>query len=113
MYKRRSKNMYMTQCRRLLFAGSDILPQNAEGFPATKEFLTKVVDILMDYIKTQSDRNSKILEFHHPNDMLRLLDLEIPDTGVTLQQLLVDCSTTLKYQVKTGELFRNISIDGL
>ena len=63
----------------------------------------KVVDILLDYIKVQNDRNSKVLDFHHPSDMMRLLDLEIPDTGVTLQQLLIDCSTTLKYQVKTGK----------
>ena len=81
----------------------DIIPQNAEGFPATKEFLMKVVDILLDYIKNQNDRNEKVLEFHHPNEMIKLLDLEIPDTGVTLQQLLLDCSTTLKYQVKTGK----------
>ena len=63
----------------------------------------KVVDILVDYIKQQCDRNSKVLEFHHPSEMVKLLDLEIPEAGVTLQQLLIDCSTTLKYQVKTGE----------
>lgn len=81
----------------------DILPQNVQGFPATKEFLLKVIDILLDFIKSSNDRNAKILDFHHPHEMMRLLDLEIPDTGVTLQQLLIDCSTTLKYQVKTGE----------
>ena len=82
---------------------SDILPHNAEGYPATREFLMKVVDILLDFIKSTNDRNAKILDFHHPSEMMRLLDLEIPDTGLTLQQLLIDCSTTLKYQVKTGE----------
>lgn len=81
----------------------DILPQNAEGFPATKEFLMKVVDILIDFIKSTNDRHAKVLDFHHPSEMMRLLDLEIPDTGVTLQQLLIDCSTTLKYQVRTGK----------
>lgn len=63
----------------------------------------KVVDILLDFVKSTNDRNAKILDFHHPADMMRLLDLEIPDTGLTLQQLLLDCSMTLKYQVKTGE----------
>ena len=63
----------------------------------------KVVDILLDFIKASNDRNAKILDFHHPSEMQQLLDLEIPDTGVTLQQLLIDCSTTLKYQVKTGK----------
>lgn len=63
----------------------------------------KVVDILLDFVKSTNDRNAKILDFHHPADMMRLLDLEIPDTGLTLQQLLLDCSMTLKYQVKTGK----------
>jgi glutamate decarboxylase len=85
----------------ILFA--DILPQNVEGYPATREFLLKVVDILLDFVKSTNDRNSKVLDFHHPADMMRLLDLEIPDSGLTLQQLLLDCSMTLKYQVKTGK----------
>lgn len=90
---------------------SDILPQNAEGYPATREFLMKVVDILLDFIKSTNDRNAKVLDFHHPSDMMRLLDLEIPDSGLTLQQLLIDCSTTLKYQVKTGEFYVYIFIN--
>ena len=45
----------------------------------------------------------KVLEFHHPEDMKKLLKLDIPDNPVTLQQLIVDCATTLKYQVKTGK----------
>lgn len=86
----------------------DILPQNVEGYPATKEFLMKVVDILLDFIKSTNDRNGKVLDFHHPSEMMRLLDLEIPDSGLTLQQLLIDCSTTLKYQVRTGKAKINI-----
>lgn len=71
--------------------------------PETKEFLQKVIDILMDYIKAQNDRNEKVLDFHHPEDMKLLLDLDVPDRAVSLQQLVEDCATTLKYQVKTGE----------
>ncbi|XP_057328051.1 glutamate decarboxylase [Microplitis mediator] len=97
-----SENAYALSKETANLKYSDIIPINAEGYPATKEFLTKVVDILLDYVKTQNDRNSKVLEFHHPADLMRILDLEIPDNGLTLQQLLIDCSTTLKYQVKTG-----------
>lgn len=35
--------------------------------------------------------------------MKRLLDLELPERGFPLQQLIQDCATTLKYQVKTGK----------
>ncbi|XP_015596614.1 glutamate decarboxylase isoform X1 [Cephus cinctus] len=97
-----SENTYSLSKEHSNLKYTDILPQNAEGYPATKEFLMKVVDILLDFVKATNDRNAKVLEFHHPADMSRLLDLEIPDSGVTLQQLLLDCSTTLKYQVKTG-----------
>ncbi|KAK0163060.1 hypothetical protein PV327_006771 [Microctonus hyperodae] len=96
------KTVQKLHVKRMLNIISDILPQNVEGYPATKEFLMKVVDILLDYIKAENDRGTKVLEFHHPNDLMQLLDLELPDNGLTLQQLLLDCSTTLKYQVKTG-----------
>nr|CAD7462806.1 unnamed protein product [Timema tahoe] len=81
---------------------ADILPYNLEGLPATREFLLKVTDILLDFVKETNDRDKKVLEFHHPADMWKLLDLEIPERGLTLQQLIDDCSKTLKYQVRTG-----------
>lgn len=71
----------------------------------TREFLQKIIDILLDYVNASNDRNEKILDFHHPEDLIKLLDLEISDQPVPLQQLVVDCATTLKYQVKTGEFY--------
>lgn len=35
--------------------------------------------------------------------MKKLLNLHVPDHAVNLQQLIEDCATTLKYQVKTGK----------
>jgi Pyridoxal-dependent decarboxylase conserved domain len=57
----------------------------------------------LDYVNAVNDRNEKILDFHHPEDMKQLIDLAVPEEAVPLQQLIVDCATTLKYQVKTGE----------
>lgn len=82
---------------------ADIMPNVETASPETREFLQKVIDILLDYVNACNDRNEKILDFHHPEDMKKLLDLEIADQPVPLQQLIVDCATTLKYQVKTGE----------
>lgn len=79
--------------------------------PETREFLQKIVEILMDYVNAQNDRNEKILEFHHPEEMKTLIDLEIPDQAVPLQQLVIDCATTLKYQVKTGKFIIKCSIE--
>lgn len=69
----------------------------------TREFLTKIMDILLDYVNVQNDRKEKILDFHHPEDMKKLLDLELTEDPVQLQQLINDCALTLKYQVKTGK----------
>ncbi|XP_018328829.1 glutamate decarboxylase [Agrilus planipennis] len=80
---------------------TDILPFKDDGFSATKEFLERIVDILLDYIRAENDRNEKLLEFHHPEEMKKILDLKVPEKGLTLQQLVHDCATSLKYQVKT------------
>lgn len=81
----------------------EILPTNVQATAETKEFLLKVIDVLLDYVRTQNDRNEPILEFHHPEEMKRLLDLDLPETALPLQQLIQDCASTMKYQVRTGE----------
>lgn len=88
----------------LLFSpNQDILPTNEESQAETREFLQKIIDILLDYVNASNDRNEKILEFHHPEDMVKLLDLDIGQAPVSLQQLVHDCAITMKYGVKTGE----------
>ncbi|CAG9766225.1 unnamed protein product [Ceutorhynchus assimilis] len=81
---------------------TNILPYKTQNEAQTREFLQKVIDVLLDFVKSSNDRSEKILDFHHPEEMLKLLDLRVPDQGVSLQQLVNDCATTLKYQVKTG-----------
>lgn len=80
------------------------MPHNLSGQAPTKEFLLKVVDILIDYIKDVNDRDEKVLHFKHPEEMLRLLNLDLPNQGEPLQNLIDDCSLTLKHQVKTGKI---------
>jgi glutamate decarboxylase len=58
--------------------------------------------MLREYIASQSDRNEKVVEYHPPEELRSMLNLNPPEKGVTLQQLLYDCATTLKYCVKTG-----------
>lgn len=84
------------------FRSIDIIPA-ATTDTETREFLLKVIDILLDYVKTQNDRSERILEFHHPEDMKKLLDLDLPESALPLQQLIQDCARTMKYQVRTGK----------
>ncbi|KAF5919054.1 glutamate decarboxylase 1-like [Diceros bicornis minor] len=83
---------------------SDLLPFK-DGKDLTECFLLQVVDILLHYIKKSFDVKSKILDFHHPHQLLEGLEgfnLELSDHPESLEQLLVDCTDTLKYGVKTG-----------
>lgn len=82
---------------------AELLPTTQTAGPETREFLLKVIEVLLDFVKATNDRNEKVLDFHHPEEMKRLLDLDVPDRAVNLQQLIEDCATTLKYQVKTGK----------
>lgn len=87
------------------------MPNNENATAETREFLQKVIDILLDYVNASNDRNEKVLDFHHPEEMKKLIDLQIAEQPVALQQLIEDCAITLKYQVKTGELCHQYSID--
>ncbi|XP_019345864.2 glutamate decarboxylase 1 isoform X1 [Alligator mississippiensis] len=82
----------------------DLLPaRNGEEF--TEQFLLEVVEILLNYIKKSFDDKSKVLDFHHPHQLLEGLEglnLELSDYPEPLEQILVDCRDTLKYGVKTG-----------
>jgi len=68
----------------------------------TREFLKRVVEILLDHITIQNDRGTKIVDFHTPDQLKEVIDFAIPEEPLNLDQLLVDCKDTLKYQVKTG-----------
>ena len=72
--------------------------------PDTREFLLAVVKILLDFITDTNDRDTKVVDFHHPIEMRKKLDLAISDKPRPLDSLLEDCKMALENQVKTGEL---------
>uniref|UniRef100_A0A3Q4GRP2 Glutamate decarboxylase 1 n=1 Tax=Neolamprologus brichardi TaxID=32507 RepID=A0A3Q4GRP2_NEOBR len=75
------------------------------GEEPTMQFLLEVVDILTNYVKKTFDRSTKVLDFHHPHQLLEGIEgfnLELSDQPESLEQILVDCRDTLKYGVRTG-----------
>ncbi|PIO41232.1 hypothetical protein AB205_0131940, partial [Aquarana catesbeiana] len=83
---------------------TDLLPAgNGERY--TQDFLLDVFNILFNHIQKTFNGKSKVLDFHHPHQLLEGLEgftLELSDEPEPLEQILVDCSDTLKYGVKTG-----------
>lgn len=84
---------------------TDLLPaKNGEEY--TMQFLLEVVDILTNYVRKTFDRSTKVLDFHHPHQLLEGMEgfnLELCDQPESLEQILVDCRDTLKYGVRTGD----------
>ncbi len=83
---------------------ADLLPKKG-GHVATSQFLTEVVDILLDYIRKSNDRSCKVLDFHHPGTLKEMMGhcIDIQEEPQNLEQVLSDCKETLKYCVKTGK----------
>lgn len=66
-----------------------------------------MVEILTNYVRKTFDRSTKVLDFHHPHQLLEGIEgfnLELCDQPESLEQILVDCRDTLKYGVRTGTI---------
>lgn len=84
---------------------ADLLPAK-NGEEQTMQFLLEVVEILTNYVRKTFDRSTKVLDFHHPHQLLEGMEgfnLELSEQPESLEQILVDCRDTLKYGVRTGE----------
>ena len=46
---------------------------------------------------------SKVIDFKHPKELQKLIDLSLQDRGVTDDKLLQFCEQIIQYSVKTGE----------
>uniref|UniRef100_A0A8C3UWE0 Glutamate decarboxylase 1 n=1 Tax=Catharus ustulatus TaxID=91951 RepID=A0A8C3UWE0_CATUS len=99
-------HLYFSLPKQTLTAGlpTDLLPSK-NGEEQTMQFLLEVVDILLNYVRKTFDRSTKVLDFHHPHQLLEGMEgfnLELSDNPESLEQILVDCRDTLKYGVRTG-----------
>lgn len=65
----------------------DLLPQNSEAWDETVNFLNEVFAVLLDYIQEQNNRDTKILDFYHPDEMKKLINLSIPQNPLPLDSL--------------------------
>lgn len=62
------------------------------------------MDILLQYLVTNFDRSTKVIDFHYPNELLQEYNWELADQPQTLEEILLNCRTALKYAIKTGNM---------
>uniref|UniRef100_A0A3B4ALS2 Glutamate decarboxylase 2 n=1 Tax=Periophthalmus magnuspinnatus TaxID=409849 RepID=A0A3B4ALS2_9GOBI len=91
---------------------STLLPA-ADGDSKTMTFLQEVVDILLAYIVESFDRETKVIDFHYPNELLQMNNWELQSQPASLDDILISCRATLKYAIKTHPRYFNQLSTGL
>lgn len=81
---------------------TDLMPFNLDSQEDTREFLQKIVDLLIDYVELTFNRDEPVLDFHQPECLKKKFDMAIDSKGHSLQQLVEDCTLALRHQVKSG-----------
>ena len=79
----------------------------AEEGSITEKFLNDALKIIIGYLKKSNDRAEKVLEFNHPRALKKNADFQIQLDGEpsSLADVLDSIAKTLKFCVKTGEIF--------
>lgn len=93
----------INESKNVSFFFSDLLPAK-NGEAETMRFLQQMIDILLKYVVDTFDRSNKVIDFHYPNELLQEYNWELSDQPQSLEGILLNCKTTLKYAVKTGRV---------
>ncbi|XP_059141760.1 glutamate decarboxylase 1-like [Physella acuta] len=78
--------------------------QGPHGADKIRRFLKSLCEILTSFVLSESDRSTKVVDFHHPHQLKDIMShcLDVHPEPRDLEQVLSDCKETLKYCVKTG-----------
>jgi hypothetical protein len=66
---------------------------------STEQFLQRMVQALLEYVREQNDRSTKVIDFTHPDELTKQFDFTIPDEPVPLSDLVDDSERTLRHCV--------------
>ncbi len=64
--------------------------------------LTKLFDIILDYIENNIQNSNKVIEYKNPINLKKELNLKIKNKPISEEQLINEVENYLKYSVKTG-----------
>ena len=78
--------------------------QNGSGSDDRTEFLDELFEMMKkDVFIGSRDRNARVVNFKHPAELEKMLDLHL-DQETQDQDLLKICKDVIQYSVKTGEV---------
>ncbi|XP_076009942.1 acidic amino acid decarboxylase GADL1-like [Genypterus blacodes] len=80
----------------------DALNDSAVDVHAAESFIHQSMTLIMeDAVKNASDVREKVCEWHPPEELKNMLDLELRDRGESESQILQRCKDVVRYSVKT------------
>lgn len=79
----------------------DLLPFN-EDSTVTEEFIEKIAKRLFQHIDESSSRDTKVLEFITPDDIVKEIDFSLPEKKSSLNTFFAHLEKILKYTIKTA-----------
>ncbi|KAK2102109.1 hypothetical protein P7K49_019776 [Saguinus oedipus] len=93
----------MTALPQILMAASEALSSHAGDPVAVEALLQAVFGIVVDEaIQKGTSASEKVCEWKEPEELKKLLDLELRSQGESQEQILDRCRAVIRYSVKTG-----------
>ncbi|XP_047136817.1 glutamate decarboxylase 2 isoform X1 [Hydra vulgaris] len=80
---------------------TDLLP-NVNNSKDTESYINEFVKKLVSFLTISNNRNEKIIDFMTPEELMKLFDFSLPDSKLSLGDLLQAVDTILKFVVKTA-----------
>eukprot|EP00794_Sanderia_malayensis_P003132 gene3132-3600_t len=96
----------------------DLLPWKSDA-SNSNVFIQEMVELLKKHISESFDRESKVVKFKLPNELIKEVNPDLNDGPASLEELIQITRKTLEYSVKAGhprffnQLFAGLDITGL
>lgn len=89
-----------------------------QGEPPKNELLSRLYPIIEEYLEKSADTETPVVEYRNPDELRDLVDLELPEDGVSEAALMDLVEKYLKYSVRTGhpqflnQLYQGFNLPG-
>lgn len=80
----------------------DLFPYVESANPVTEQFLNEIVKKGIKYITENNTRETKVVNFKTPDELMKLIDFEVGENPEKLGTILNEIDNILKYVVRTG-----------
>ena len=91
----------------MFFVYLDLFPYVESANPVTEQFLNEIVKKGIKYITENNTRETKVVNFKTPDELMKLIDFEVGENPEKLGTILNEIDNILKYVVRTGKKYNS------